>query len=494
MSKPIWCVAAFAFVGTASTALNQANGQTQCEWVQTGGPGQVRSLLGVDEGELPFEDGPVLFAGGRFTQLHGVPTPGIARWDGTTWFPMPGGAGARAMAVYDGALYIGAESLVKKWDGQEWSTVGVLDTWINVMLVFDDDGAGPNPPALYVAGELEGNDTLQVNGIARWDGHSWSAMGGGVTVPGNGNQSPQPGEVEALTIYQGTLLVGGQFTEAGGISAHNVARWDGANWMPMGASPGVDEDETVQDFEVIDGELYASVCYRGLGTNHHWYLAQWNPLPEPSGTWMQVTEPLGWDLDRIEPFRDGYGNGESMYISGYFDIPADGGVAPNIVKWDHTTGAWMYVGEPCCGSRIWAMTLFDNDGDGPSPPDLYVSTGGVSKLNCFLCTSDFDCDDSAPCTYDTCDSAAGCLNSLSPCGLADGCCASDCEPSSDPDCVASAIPGDLDCDGDVDAVDLAQCLGDWGPYGPCPPHEPADLDENCAVDAQDLATLLGNWG
>jgi len=60
--------------------------------------------------------------------------------------------------------------------------------------------------------------------------------------------------------------------------------------------------------------------------------------------------------------------------------------------------------------------------------------------------------------------------------------------------VGGGQPGDLDGDGDVDAADLAQLLGTWGPYEPCPPFIPADLDLDCAVGAFDLAILLGNWG
>lgn len=54
-----------------------------------------------------------------------------------------------------------------------------------------------------------------------------------------------------------------------------------------------------------------------------------------------------------------------------------------------------------------------------------------------------------------------------------------------PDCVAA----DLDCDGDVDAADLAMLLGAWGTGGP-----EGDLDGNGVVGAADLAILLGSWG
>ncbi|MCH8912583.1 MAG: immunoglobulin domain-containing protein [Planctomycetes bacterium] len=59
--------------------------------------------------------------------------------------------------------------------------------------------------------------------------------------------------------------------------------------------------------------------------------------------------------------------------------------------------------------------------------------------------------------------------------------------------VVVTCPPDFDCDGDVDAADLAQLLGNWGP---CPPEDacPADLDDDGAVNAFDLAQLLGSWG
>ena len=59
---------------------------------------------------------------------------------------------------------------------------------------------------------------------------------------------------------------------------------------------------------------------------------------------------------------------------------------------------------------------------------------------------------------------------------------------------AGPTPGDMDEDGDVDAFDLAQLLGSWGSYEPCPPYILADVDQDCNVGAFDLAQLLGNWG
>jgi hypothetical protein len=54
----------------------------------------------------------------------------------------------------------------------------------------------------------------------------------------------------------------------------------------------------------------------------------------------------------------------------------------------------------------------------------------------------------------------------------------------------SECTGDIDGSGEIDAADLAELLGAWGPN----PGHPADLNEDGEVDATDLALLLGAWG
>jgi len=55
---------------------------------------------------------------------------------------------------------------------------------------------------------------------------------------------------------------------------------------------------------------------------------------------------------------------------------------------------------------------------------------------------------------------------------------------------STAVPGDLNDDGSVNAADLSILLGTWGACGsPCTAH----LDGDGAVGASDLAALLGAW-
>ena len=178
--------------GTNATAVARSNG-----WPYT--------LAVFDDGS-----GPALFAGGRFTMIDapdgipgfGVPAGLVARWDGTSWHALGGGL-----------------------SGSDFPRVRTLKVW--------DDGTGP---ALYAAGRFDMAGGQPVDNVARWDGTSWSPVGGGVDGP--------PGViVEDLEVFDDlqtgpALFACGSFTTAGGAPAMNLARFDGAAWSASGAGTG----------------------------------------------------------------------------------------------------------------------------------------------------------------------------------------------------------------------------------------------------------------
>lgn len=89
-----------------------------------------------------------------------------------------------------------------------------------------DDGRGDGP-ALIVGGQFSMAGGVEARGIARWDGASWSPLGSGVTY------GSFVGFVSALAVFDDgngpALYVGGGFTEAGGVEAWSIAKWDGAS-------------------------------------------------------------------------------------------------------------------------------------------------------------------------------------------------------------------------------------------------------------------------
>jgi len=93
-----------------------------------------------------------------------------------------------------------------------------LDNEVLSMAVFDD-GTGPN---LYVGGYFEAANDVVVNGIARWDGETWSALSG----PSGTGMGDHDNEVFALAVFDDglgpALYAGGYFQTAGGVQVKDL--------------------------------------------------------------------------------------------------------------------------------------------------------------------------------------------------------------------------------------------------------------------------------
>ena len=51
---------------------------------------------------------------------------------------------------------------------------------------------------------------------------------------GGGITSPISAAVNSIAVRGGDVFIGGSFTNVGGVAATNLARWDGTNWWPVG--------------------------------------------------------------------------------------------------------------------------------------------------------------------------------------------------------------------------------------------------------------------
>jgi hypothetical protein len=124
-----------------------------------------------------------LIAAGNFTTSGLTAVNHIARWDGTAWSPLGGGIGddpeidfVGPMAVYNGALVVGGRfsvaggvpvSNIARWDGASWSSLGEGlsggDEYANVRALAVYDGS------LYVGGSFATAGGVSSSYIARWD-------------------------------------------------------------------------------------------------------------------------------------------------------------------------------------------------------------------------------------------------------------------------------------------------------------------------------------
>ena len=77
---------------------------------------------------------------------------------------------------------------------------------------------------LVVGGDFTLAGGIVANHIAVWDGVNWSPLGSGLDSM-----------VTALAEYDGKLVTGGYFPNAGGTLANRIAIWDGSSWSPLGS-------------------------------------------------------------------------------------------------------------------------------------------------------------------------------------------------------------------------------------------------------------------
>lgn len=325
-------------------------GECQPAWIPTFGRpesfGLVSALAVFDDGGGL---GPALYAGGSFSSAGGVAANSIARWDGVSWSEL--GSGVHGS--------------------------------VSSLVVFDD--GSPDGSALYAAGVFSNAGGMPAGNIARWNGATWSALGGGVS-----------GEVHALAVFNDgagdgpSLYVGGRFVLAGGATVNRIAKWNGSEWSALGGGLGSLNgvaSPSVFALAVFDDgggpALYAggnfNAALLGIGAFRPAHsIAKWDgDIWSSLGNGIQncFAPNCHPSVFSLAVFDDGSGDGPALYAGGSFF--ADG-LSVNIVKWNGEF--WSALGTGTSGA-VSAMTVFDDGGgDGPA---LYVggqffNAGGVS--------------------------------------------------------------------------------------------------------------------
>lgn len=150
---------------------------------------------------------------------------------------------------------------------------------------------------LYAGGDFTQAGEVSASYIARWDGESWSPLGLGMN-----------NTVFALAVHDDCLYASGWFTSADGVSASYIAEWDGGSWSPLG--PGM--NNSVYALAIDDACLYAGGAFTQAGGNRSHHIARWYGL-EGYYNVNLLSFP-----DNIEVILTGAGHysvGEIVYIS-----------------------------------------------------------------------------------------------------------------------------------------------------------------------------------
>jgi hypothetical protein len=353
--------------GTGAGYIAKWNGH---EWRNLGtGLNNVVSSLAVV--------GSTLYAGGQFTRAGGVVAERVAKWDGTSWSALGAGVtgftDVRALAVVGSDLYVGGATIggytaaLARWNGASWNYIPLYNT-VTALAV---EGAN-----LYVSGNFsQAPGGVAVNGLAKWDGSAWSALGTGLLAPvtamavsgtdlyaassGPGTNSLDKwngtawtslsgglnGPVQALAVSGADVYAAGTFTAIGGVAASNVAKWNGTAWSGLGSGighflpPGGGGPAAhVYALGVSGASVYAGGDFLTAGGTTARSMAQWN------GT--------AWNaMGRTAMIMDGEitalaVSGTDVYAGGLFTTGAGYSVS-SVAKWDGTN--WSFVGTGLVG-------------------------------------------------------------------------------------------------------------------------------------------------
>lgn len=246
-------------LGMAPGALGQCP-QWSTEFSTPGADGPMHAHAVVQWGGTSQ-----ILVGGGFGWIGTVEAPRLALFDGTNWSGFPSGAPGTVLAVaqYDDGtgskIYVGGDGFLAIWDGVAWSSLNVTGE-ITALHVHDDG----NGDVLFAGGNFDWMDGAYYKDIARYDG-TWDNLAGG---------TPNPGNVRAFATHDdGTgpaLYVGGRFDTIGGATADGLARWDGSTFTEVAGGVQGGNGRTVKALQSYtppggSAELHIGGRFTGIG-------------------------------------------------------------------------------------------------------------------------------------------------------------------------------------------------------------------------------------
>ncbi len=165
-----------------------------------------------------------------------------------------------------------------------------------------------------------------------------------------GNGTNNGGNVGVtLRAYNGKLIAGGAFTQAGSANANGVAMWDGTDWSVVDST--MNTFNSVKPLVIFRGQLYAFVT----------------PASGPAGYMIRLDSSFKWHIVPNSNYTKQTNSGSvysacvynnELFVGGAFDTI--GGIpARHIARWDGTD--WASVGLGIDNERVNGMVVYNNE-------------------------------------------------------------------------------------------------------------------------------------
>lgn len=225
-----------------------------------------------------------------------------------------------------------ANRVIKRAASGSWSSLG---TGLSAGVV-NDVIAGPDG-SVYITGSFTTVNGVSASNIAKWNGTTFVAMGTGLNSDG----------YAMVFDAAGNLYVTGNFSLAGGVAnTAYVAKWNGSVWSPLGTGlSSVAYDMAIDS----SGNIYVTGTFTTAGGGAAAKIAKWN-----GSAWSAMGTGLNSDGESVEWGPDG-----NLYAAGNFSLA--GGVANTayIAKWNGS--AWLPLGQGLSAGGVQGLA-FGKDG------------------------------------------------------------------------------------------------------------------------------------
>ncbi|HAS81706.1 MAG TPA: hypothetical protein DCS43_03265, partial [Verrucomicrobia bacterium] len=231
---------------------------------------------------------------------------------------------------------VGATTLTNAYTYNAEGLIGPPSGWSKLSAGINNSvySLSGNGDALYASGYFQTAGGVSATNVAVWNGSTWS------NLPGVGS-----GQVNAILQRDDKVYIGGDFTSvAGNTSMVSIAMWDGAAWTNLGIGMG-GMNKAVRGLAHDGTNLYAVGSFTNAGEVAASRVAKWD-----GNAWTNLG--TGLTSSMFSPAAQGLCAltvGTNLYVGGTFEY-AGGGNAGRIARWNGTAwvtmanGVWHFNG------------------------------------------------------------------------------------------------------------------------------------------------------
>lgn len=226
---------------------------------------------------------------------------------------------------------------------------------------------------LIVGGNFSAAGGNNIDNIAAWDGSNWSLLGTGLQSTVTATKKG----VTSLALYNSDLYAGGSFYASGTTTLIKIAKWNGSAWSSVASS--VRDTIWAQEAHIdalcsFNGELYAGGTFNKINNIKANHIAKWNGTTwSPLGAGLKGDFGMGY-IEGVVNAITVYNN--EIYAAGHFTLA---GTVPaiNIAKWNGSVWSAVGTGIPSSslGYGVTSLLVHNNE--------LYAGNrvSGISKWN-----------------------------------------------------------------------------------------------------------------